>query len=56
MAFANDLSMYKYSGDKKYLDSAIEKADKYLEEVVYAESFIQQDSVTEMEAVYEPSL
>ena len=36
-SFANDLSMYKYSGDKKYLDSAIEKADKYLEEVVYIE-------------------
>ncbi len=36
-SFANDLSMYKYSGDKKYLDSAIAKADKYLEEEVYAE-------------------
>ena len=34
--FANDLSLYKYTGEQKYLDSAISKADKYLEEVVYA--------------------
>ncbi len=36
-SFSNDLSMYKYTGEQKYLDSAIEKADKYLEETVYIE-------------------
>ncbi|MBQ2968454.1 MAG: hypothetical protein IJE10_10095 [Clostridia bacterium] len=36
--FVNDLYMYKYSGDKQYLDKAIAGADKYLEESVYAEN------------------
>ena len=36
--FSNDLNLYKYTGDKKYLDSAIQKADAYLADVVYAES------------------
>ncbi len=36
--FVNDLYMYKYSGDKQYLDKAIAAADKYLEEYVYAEN------------------
>ncbi|MBQ7040023.1 MAG: hypothetical protein IJN39_05590, partial [Clostridia bacterium] len=36
--FVNDLSMYKYTGDKTYLDKAIKGADEYLEKTVYAES------------------
>ena len=36
--FVNDLSMYKYTGDKTYLDKAIAGADAYLEKTVYAES------------------
>ena len=36
--FVNDLYMYKYSGDKKYLDKAIASADKYVEEYVYGEN------------------
>ena len=36
--FVNDLSMYKYTGDKAYLDKAIKAADDYLEKTVYAES------------------
>ncbi|MBR3942038.1 MAG: hypothetical protein IKJ55_01665, partial [Clostridia bacterium] len=35
-SFSNLLNMYKYTGDKAYLDKAIADADKYLEEVVYA--------------------
>ena len=35
-SFSNLLNMYKYTGDKTYLDKAIADADKYLEEVVYA--------------------
>ncbi len=34
--FVRDLALYKYTGDKKYLDKAIELADKYIEDVVYA--------------------
>lgn len=34
--FSNNLNLYKYTGDKAYLDKAIEQADKYLEDVVYA--------------------
>ena len=36
--FANNISLYKYTGDKKYLDAAIKGADEYLEKNVYAES------------------
>jgi len=32
----NDLHLYKYTGDKKYLDKAIASADEYLEKVVYS--------------------
>ncbi len=35
--FVNDLNMYKYTGDKSYLDKAVAAADKYLEEMVFAE-------------------
>lgn len=35
-SFSNLLNMYKYTGDKTYLDKAVADADKYLEEVVYA--------------------
>ena len=35
-SFSNDLNMYKYTGDKAYLDSAVKKADEYLEKNVYA--------------------
>ncbi len=35
--FSNDLAMYKYTGEQKYLDSAIQKADDYLINEVYAE-------------------
>ena len=41
--FANDITMYKHTGDKTYLDKAIAAADKYLEEEVYAEDYIQPD-------------
>lgn len=34
--FSDDLYMYKYTGEKKYLDGAMQKADKYLTDVVYA--------------------
>ena len=37
-SFSNDLTMYRYTGDKKYLDTAIKKADQFLESKVYAES------------------
>ena len=36
-SFVNDLNMYKYTGEKQYLDKAIAGADKYLEEVVNTE-------------------
>ena len=36
--FMNDLSMYRYTGDKTYLDKAIAGADDYLEKTVYAPS------------------
>ncbi|MBQ2968021.1 MAG: hypothetical protein IJE10_07900 [Clostridia bacterium] len=41
--FANDIAMYQHTGEQKYLDNAIALADKYLEEEVYKESYIQQD-------------
>ena len=36
--FSNNISLYKYTGDKQYLDAAIKGADEYLEKAVYAES------------------
>ena len=41
--FANDIAMYQHTGEQKYLDNAIKLADKYLEDEVYKESYIQQD-------------
>lgn len=38
-AFSNDLSLYHYTGEEKYLDLAKKKADKYLQEVVYGNKF-----------------
>ena len=37
-AFSNDLTMYRYTGEQKYLDTAIQKADKFLQDTVYAEA------------------
>ena len=34
-SFVNSLTMYKYTGEQKYLDKAIEAADGYLKEKVY---------------------
>ena len=36
--FSNNLNLYIYTGDQKYLDSAIQQADDYLKNVVYAET------------------
>ena len=36
--FVNDLNMYKYTGDKQYLDKAIAAADEYLEYHTYNEN------------------
>ncbi|MBQ2968489.1 MAG: glycoside hydrolase family 127 protein [Clostridia bacterium] len=55
-SFSNDLSMYKYTGDKKYLDTAIEKADKYLENTVYAESTQQPEFSLFIYISYYPNL
>ena len=35
--FSNNLNLYIYTGEQKYLDDAIKQADEYLEKVVYAE-------------------
>ncbi|MBQ7040108.1 MAG: hypothetical protein IJN39_06025, partial [Clostridia bacterium] len=55
-SFSNDLAMYKYTGDKKYLDSAITKADEYLEKNVYAESTEQPDWSSFIYISYYPNL
>ena len=34
--FSDDMYLYQYTGEKKYLDSAIRKADAYLADTVYA--------------------
>ena len=36
--FVNDLNMYKYTGDKTYLQKAVATADKYVEDMVYNEN------------------
>lgn len=40
--FANDLTLYHYTKDAKYLNLAKEKADKYLTDVVYNEAYNAQ--------------
>ena len=55
-SFSNDIAMYKYTGDKKHLDAAIEKADKYLEEQVYGESRTQPDWSSFIYISYYPNL
>lgn len=37
--FVNDLSLYHYTKDESHLKAAIEKADKYLEDIVYGDEF-----------------
>ena len=54
--FANDLTMYKYTGDKSYLDKAVLAADAYLEEVVYAESTAQPEWAGFIYISYYPNL
>ncbi|MBQ2967071.1 MAG: copper amine oxidase N-terminal domain-containing protein [Clostridia bacterium] len=36
--FSNDLNLYIFTGDKQYLDNAIEKADTFIEKNVYSTS------------------
>ncbi|MBQ2968385.1 MAG: hypothetical protein IJE10_09735 [Clostridia bacterium] len=55
-SFSNDINLYKYTGDKKYLDSAIQKADAYLEEIVYADSTEQPLFGSFIYISYYPSL
>ena len=55
-SFANDLSMYKYTGEQKYLDSAIQKADKYLAEQVWIEDTTLPDWVKFIYISYYPNL
>ena len=54
--FANDLTMYKYTGDKNYLTKAVAAADEYLEEVVYAESTAQPEWAGFIYISYYPNL
>ena len=54
--FANDLSLYKYTGEQKYLEAAIEKADKYLAEVVYARDEQEPDWTSFIYISYFPNL
>ena len=54
--FMNDLHLYKYTGDKSYLDKAIATADEYLEKVVYApQNSVIKDTVFVYSGYY-PSL
>ena len=54
--FMNDLHLYKYTGDKAYLDKAIAGADKYLEEVVYAPRTQMAKDTVFVYSGYYPSL
>ena len=54
--FANNISLYKYTGDKAYLEAAIKGADEYLEKKVYAESTVQPDFTSFIYISYYPNL
>ena len=54
--FANNISLYKYTGDKKYLDAAIKGADEYLEKNVYAVSEKSPDFDSFIYISYYPNL
>ncbi len=40
--FSDDMYLYQYTGDKKYLESAMKKADEYLESTVYGDQTQQK--------------
>lgn len=54
--FMNDLHLYKYTGDKNYLDKAIAAADEYLEKVVYAPKTVMPKDTVFIYSGYYPSL
>lgn len=54
--FMNDLYLYKYTGDKSYLTSAVSGADKYLTNVVYAPKTEQLKDTVFIYSGYYPSL
>ena len=54
--FMNDLHLYKYTGDKQYLDKAIKGADEYLENVVYAPKTQMNKDTVFVYSGYYPSL
>ena len=54
--FINDLAMYKYTGSESYLNAAIKKADKYLEEKVYTADQTMRDYADFIYISYYPNL
>ena len=54
--FSDDLYLYQYTGEQKYLDSAMEKADAYLRDEVYGEQNQQKPFGDFIYTTYYPNL
>lgn len=54
--FSDDMYMYQYTGDKKYLDNAMKLADIYLKDVVYGPQELQVNWDAFIYTSYYPNL